>query len=71
MHRLQLLWHMDLVASRYVGSSWTRGRNDVPYIGRQILTHWTTREAPKQPFEVSIIIILTLQVRKLKHKEGG
>ena len=52
--RSRVLWHPDLVASQHVGSSRTRDRNDVPYIGREILTHWTTREAPKQPFEVSI-----------------
>ena len=54
VRRLQLLWHTDLVAYQHVGSSRTRYRNNVPYIGRQILTHWTTREAPQQPFEVSI-----------------
>ena len=28
-----------------MGSSWTRDWTHVPYIGRQILYHWTTREA--------------------------
>ena len=27
-----------------MGSSQTRGRTQVPYVGRQILIHWTTRE---------------------------
>ena len=30
--------------ARHVGSSWTRDPIRVPYIGRQILNHWTTRE---------------------------
>ena len=35
------------VAARHVGSSQTRARTHVPYIGRQILNHCATREAPK------------------------
>jgi len=36
--RLRCLWH--------VGSSQTRDHIQVPFIGRQILNHWTTRKAP-------------------------
>ena len=43
----QQLWHTGLVAPRHVGSSQTRARTRVPCIGRQILNHWATREAPK------------------------
>ena len=39
------LWHTGLVAPRHVGSSQTRARTRVPYIGRQILNHCATREA--------------------------
>ena len=35
---------LGFVALYRVGSSWTRDRNRVLYIGRQILNHWTTRE---------------------------
>ena len=35
-----------LVAPRHVGSSQTRARTRVPCIGRQILNHCATREAP-------------------------
>ena len=35
-----------LVAPRYVGSSRTRAPTRVPCIGRRILNHCTTREAP-------------------------
>ena len=42
----QQLWLMDLVAPRHVGSSQTRDRTRVPCIGRQILNHCATREAP-------------------------
>ena len=31
------LWHTGLVAPWHMGSSWTRGRTRVPFIGRQIL----------------------------------
>ena len=37
---------MGLVAPRHVGSSQTRARIHVPCIGRQILNHCATREAP-------------------------
>ena len=41
----QQLWQMGLVAPWHVGSSQTRDQTNVPYIGRQILNHCTTREA--------------------------
>ena len=44
--RLSELWLTDLVAPRHVGSSQTRARTRVPCIGRQILNHCATREAP-------------------------
>ena len=37
---------MGLVAPRHVGSSQTRAQTCVPCIGRQILNHCATREAP-------------------------
>ena len=43
----QQLWLIGLVAPRHVGSSQTRARTRVPCIGRQILNHCATREAPK------------------------
>ena len=36
---------MGLVAPQRVGSSWTRGQTGVPYIARQILSHWPPTEA--------------------------
>ena len=44
----QQLWRTGLVAPRHVGSSQTRARTRVPCIGRQILNHCATREAPLQ-----------------------
>ena len=35
-----------LVAPQHVGSSQTGNETHVPYIGRRILNHWTTREVP-------------------------
>ena len=40
----QWLWCMGLVAPWHVKSYWTRDQTHVPYIERQILNHWTTRE---------------------------
>ena len=37
---------MGLVSRWHVEPSQTRDRTCVPHIGRQILNHWTTREAP-------------------------
>ena len=42
----QHLWLTGLVAPRHVGSSQTRARTRVLCIGRQILNHCVTREAP-------------------------
>ena len=42
----QQLWLTGLVAPQHVGSSQTRARTRVPCIGRQILNHCATREAP-------------------------
>ena len=41
------MWLTGLVAPWHVGSSQTRARTRVPCIGRQILNHCATREAPK------------------------
>ena len=40
------MWLTGLVALRHVGSSQTRAQTRVPCIGRQILNHCATREAP-------------------------
>ena len=42
----QQLWLTGPVAPWHVGSSQTRARTRVPCIGRQILNHCATREAP-------------------------
>ena len=42
----QQLWHTDLAAPRYVGSSRTRAQTHVPCIGRWILNHCATSEVP-------------------------
>ena len=41
------MWLTGPVAPRHVGSSQTRVQTRVPCIGRQILNHCTTREAPE------------------------
>ena len=46
----QQLWLTGSVAPRHVGSSQTRARTRVPCIGRQILNHCATREAPQSCF---------------------
>ena len=41
-----LQYNSSCVASRLVGSSWTRDQTDILCTGRQIINHWTIREAP-------------------------
>ena len=48
------MWLTGPVAPRHVGSSQTRARTRVPCIGRQILNHCATREAPEPPFKAQI-----------------
>ena len=55
----QYLWRTGLVAPQHVGSSWTRARTCVPCIGRRILNHCATREAPSSSFYVPTIPICT------------
>ena len=38
----QQFLHTSFVVPLHVGSSWTRDQTCVPFIGRQILNHWTT-----------------------------
>ena len=45
--RLRSCGARGLVAPRHVGSSWTRARTRLPCIGRRILNHCATREAPQ------------------------
>ena len=56
-HRLSSCGARALVAPRHVGSSWTRARTRVPCIGRRILNHCATREAPS-PSNFSSISLL-------------
>ena len=46
----QQLWLTGVVAPRHVGSSQTRAQTRAPCIGRQILNHCATREAPSLLF---------------------
>ena len=55
----QKLWHMGLVAPWHLESSWIRDLICVSCIGRQILYHWTTREAPQLSFKC-------IEIRKLR-----
>ena len=43
--RAPWLWHTGLVAPRYGGFSWVRDQTHVSCTGKQILYHWTIREA--------------------------
>ena len=58
----QQLWLTGLVAPRHVGSPQTRARTRVPCIGRQILNHCTTREAPRSPFFISKIFLIEVDI---------
>ena len=74
MPQLQELWWSGLIAQRHVGSSWTRAWSCVPWIRRQILYHWMTREVHPQsclqikgketiPFSFSIEFITIVSFR--------
>ena len=52
----QQLWLTGLVTLRHVGSSQTRTRTRVPCIGRQILNHCATREAPLNAFNMLVCL---------------
>ena len=51
------MWLTGPAAPRHVGSSQTRARTRVPCIGRQILNHCATREAPKLQLFKKIIYL--------------
>ena len=51
----QQLWLTGPAAPWHVGSSQTRARTRVPCIGRQILNHCATREAPVSQFLMSAV----------------
>ena len=60
----QQLWLKGPAAPWHVGSSQTRARTRVPCIGRQILNHCATREAPnhfKKQFLFSWILSVTIE----------
>ena len=63
----QQLWHTGLVALWQVGSSWTRDQTGVPCIARQILNHWTTREALRFSFILLLNSTPIVQNIKLLH----
>ena len=52
------MWRMGLVAPRHMGSSRTRARTHVPCIGRWILNHCATGEAPLLLLISSFILLL-------------
>ena len=58
--RLSNLWLTGLVTPQHVGSSQTRTWTRVPCIGRQILNHCATREAPRFCFLKNFLQILCL-----------
>ena len=55
----QQLWLTGPAAPRHVGSSQTRARTRVPCIGRQILNHCATREAPRLCFCMWLLLHLS------------
>ena len=57
----QQLWCMGLVAPWHVGSSQTRARTCVPYIGRWILNHCATREVIVFFFIRKVFLLVPVQ----------
>ena len=60
-----------LDASSHVGSSQTRDQTPVPFTGRQILNHWTTREVPVSFFCWRLLFICDVGLWCLWGEEGG
>ena len=62
------MWRTGLVAPWHVGSSQSRARTRVPCIGRQILNHCATREAPSSSLEsLKSLRILALGPQAMQH----
>ena len=57
----QQLWPTGLVAPRHVGSSQTRAPTRVPCVGRQILNHCATREAPVNTIDTLAGLFFVIQ----------
>ena len=56
------MWPTGLAVPRHVGSSKTRNQTCVFYIGRQIVNHWTTREAQSPHFtSVAVKMIVSTE----------
>ena len=54
------MWHTGLVALWHVGSSQTRARTRVPCIGRRILNHCVTKEAPHPALNLILFLRISL-----------
>ena len=67
-HKLSSCGHMGLVAQWHVESSWTRDWILVPCIGRWILYHWATREAPDIFLTVLRYVVLTMLWKHRKRR---
>ena len=66
----QKLWLMGLVALRHVGSSQTRARTRVPCIGRQILNHYATKEAPIRLYLLISLVEIKKKLKIEKYMKG-
>ena len=62
----QYLQRTGLVALQHVGSSWTRDWTSVSCVGRWILYHWATREAPVWCFDL-VLCCFKKMVLKRSH----
>ena len=68
----QQLWLTGPAALRHVGFSQTRARTCVPCIGRQILNHCATREAPIRSYSLTDILKNQLtNYQLLSHQISG
>ena len=69
--RLSNLWLAGRLALRHVGFSQTRARTHVPCIGRQILNHCATREAPGSDFLMNMEFPLGVMKIFCNHSGDG
>ena len=61
--QVQLLWRTGLLALPYVESSQIRDQIYVSCIGRQILHHWATKEAPFDSPQWSLEVAKTIRLK--------
>ena len=62
---------MGFIALQHVESPWTRVRTCVPCIDRQILSHWTTRDAHRIVLNFPSLKNSVLDIKEYVERRGS